>query len=233
MAIKTHLYTNRRLLLLDIHLYWELLAFALKKLFTFAKYLISKLISDIKRKRNDLERINSITSINDLKSNKQQLEDIYSSSISILDEEPLPFTNVLDNYEPVHNDYTKGIEISQCTFSGSHHFSIWEFSGYEPYHIFYDHYVGGDENGINIVLYNLNQSVHECFRECVYWLEYLRARILVKLKSEAILIENNSSASGSTIGSSSTASNSSSPVPSHLHSTPNSISNEVDSTRLG
>lgn len=84
--------------------------------------------------------------------------------------------NILDKYDVANVNYTKGIEITQSTFNGSHHFSIWEFSGYEPYKIFYDHFIG-DANCIHMVIYNLNQSQQACFEECVQWLEYLRARI--------------------------------------------------------
>ena len=87
-------------------------------------------------------------------------------------------SNVLDNYELVHQNYTKGIEISQCTLGGAHHFSVWEFSGYEPYQIFYDHFMA-DQNCIHMIVYNLNQSLNECFDECVHWVEFLRARIVL------------------------------------------------------
>ena len=87
-------------------------------------------------------------------------------------------TNILDNYDLVHQNYTRGIDISQCTLGGAHHFSVWEFSGYEPYQIFYDHFIG-DQNCIHMIVYNLNQSLKECFDECVYWVEFLRARIRI------------------------------------------------------
>ena len=115
--------------------------------------------------------------------------------------------NVLDNYDVTNKNYTKGIEISQCSLSGSNQFSIWEFSGYEPYKIFYDHFIG-DQNCIHIIVYNLNQTQQKCFKECVYWLEFLRARIVVKPKSQIILIDNVNN-SNTTM-----SSNSSSPTPS-------------------
>jgi hypothetical protein len=88
-------------------------------------------------------------------------------------------SNILDNYEIVNTNYTKGIEITQCTFSGSHHFSIWEFSGYEPYQLFYDHFLSDCDStkSIHLIVYDLNQSLIECYDECIYWLEYLRARL--------------------------------------------------------
>ena len=147
------------------------------------------------RKRNDLQRINSITSINDVKPlSKTQQEEILTHAILEYQEEQQ--ANILDNYEVVNENYTKGIEINQCTFAGSHHFSIWEFSGYEPYNIFYDYYIGG-QNCINIVLYNLNQTTNECFKECVYWLEFLRARVNIKHKPESLAIDTPSGSSSS------------------------------------
>ena len=84
--------------------------------------------------------------------------------------------NVLDNYDLKNTNYTKGIQINQCALNGTQNFSIWEFSGYEPYKIFFDHFIG-DQNCIHIIVYNLNQSQKNCFNECVSWLEYLRSRI--------------------------------------------------------
>lgn len=85
--------------------------------------------------------------------------------------------NVLDNYELKNTNYTKGIEITQCTFNGTNHFSIWDFSGYEPYHLFYSQFLHDSNASIHLIVYNLNQSHQECFNECVYWLEFLRSRI--------------------------------------------------------
>ena len=83
-------------------------------------------------------------------------------------------TNILDNYELVNLEYTKGIQITQCTLSGSH-FSIWEFSGYEPYKNFYDPLINTCH--VFVILYKIDQSEDECFTECIRWLEYLRSRV--------------------------------------------------------
>ena len=89
------------------------------------------------------------------------------------------------NFNVTNSEYTKGIDISQCTLSGSNHFSIWEFSGYEPYKIFYDSFLG-DVNCIHLVLYNLKDSLFECFNQCVQWLEFLRARIFLKTEQHLL-----------------------------------------------
>lgn len=123
-----------------------------------------------------------------------------STSIEIPEEQSGPHRvgpNVLDNYEPAHTNYTRGIEITQSTFHGTHHFSIWEFSGYEPYKIVYDQFVGCDDAlaCIHLVAYSLTQSQTECLRECAMWLEYLRARISTSSASPAVEREPNHVAS--------------------------------------
>ena len=102
----------------------------------------------------------------DLDKSEKDLNSLYSHA------------NVLDNYDLNNKNYTKGIQINQCSLNGTQNFSIWEFSGYEPYKIFFDHFIG-DQNCIHIIVYNLNQSQENCFNECVSWLEYLRSRISV------------------------------------------------------
>jgi death-associated protein kinase len=87
-----------------------------------------------------------------------------------------PASNILDNYDLTHNAFTRGIRIDRCTFNGSHNFSIWEFSGYEPYKLLYDHFIG-DQNCIHLLVYDLSQSLDDCFAECLDHLEFLRSRI--------------------------------------------------------
>lgn len=88
-------------------------------------------------------------------------------------------TNILDKYDIINKNYTKGIKVNQCTFSGTNHFSIWEYSGYEPYKIIYDHFIG-DQNCIHVIVYDLSKSKIECFRQCIYWLEFLKSRLTKK-----------------------------------------------------
>lgn len=136
-----------------------------------------------------------------------------------------PVTSVLDNYDLVNENYTKGIDISQCTFSSSHHFSIWEFSGYEPYKIFYDNFIG-DSNCIHLIVYNLNQTQNECFKQCVYWLEYLRSRISVNKPASHVVYNESVNTSLST-NMSSISSNSSSPVPSQTNTLSSSQNHKI------
>lgn len=110
----------------------------------------------------------SVVEINDDEDGEEIQEELIQSG-----------TNILDDYEPTNTNYTRGIEITQATFHGTHHFSIWEFSGYQPYRIVYDRFVGADDSHacIHLVAYNLTRPHAECLRECATWLEYLRARI--------------------------------------------------------
>ena len=83
------------------------------------------------------------------------------------------------NYDLLHEGYTKGIDITNAQLTGGNHYSIWEFSGYKPYQIFYDHFIG-DHKCIHVIVYNLENSESECIDEIKYWLEFLRARISPK-----------------------------------------------------
>ena len=62
-------------------------------------------------------------------------------------------------------------------FSGSGQFSVWDFSGYEPYFVFYDHFLG-DTNCIHVIVFSLLDSPDEQAAQVVFWLNFLRARIL-------------------------------------------------------
>jgi death-associated protein kinase len=97
------------------------------------------------------------------------------SSNSSMDESIMS-RSVLDNFDVSNDHYTKGIDISNVTFINTSHFSIWEFSGYEPYQIFYDHFIG-DHNCIHFMMYSLENSEYESLNELVYWLEFLKARL--------------------------------------------------------
>ncbi|KER29234.1 hypothetical protein T265_04082 [Opisthorchis viverrini] len=55
-------------------------------------------------------------------------------------------------------------------------FSIWDFSGYEPYYFVYDHFIG-DVNCIHMVLFNLMDSVAWRRANVLFWLDFLCARI--------------------------------------------------------
>lgn len=43
---------------------------------------------------------------------------------------------------PPNHNYTLGIDVQTLNFPGSGEFSVWEFGGYEAFHVFFDHMVG-------------------------------------------------------------------------------------------
>jgi hypothetical protein len=124
--------------------------------------------------------------------NKQPITRMSSLDLSLNSDDIfnsiVPDTNILDNYDLTNANYTKGIQISQCTFNGSNNFSIWEFSGYEPYKVFYDNFIG-DLNSIHVIVYDLNKKIDNCFEECVYWLEYLRSRLVKVHQNQSFTVK--------------------------------------------
>ncbi|GFR67449.1 death-associated protein kinase 1 [Elysia marginata] len=84
------------------------------------------------------------------------------------------------NYSVGNPAYTKGIEVQAVNISGAGDFSVWEFSGYEPYYMLYDHFLG-DTSCVHCVLFNLEDSLDEQMAEVVFWLNFLKARIHPKM----------------------------------------------------
>ncbi|XP_041373234.1 death-associated protein kinase 1-like isoform X2 [Gigantopelta aegis] len=72
--------------------------------------------------------------------------------------------------------YTKGVEIQQVYLSGVGDLSIWDFSGYEPYYMVYDHFLG-DTNCIHMVVFSLQDSYDEQMAQVIFWLNFLKARV--------------------------------------------------------
>lgn len=64
--------------------------------------------------------------------------------------------------------------------SGVGDLSIWDFSGYEPYYMLYDHFMG-DTNCINIVMFNLCDDVAEQVAQVIFWLGFIKGRISPQL----------------------------------------------------
>ena len=54
--------------------------------------------------------------------------------------------------------------------------STWEFSGYEPYYMMYDHFIG-DMNCIHVVVFNLEDSQDVQLSQVLFWLNFIKARI--------------------------------------------------------
>lgn len=85
--------------------------------------------------------------------------------------------NQLSFHYDIHNShYTKGIDIQAANISGAGDLSFWEFSGYEPYYLVYDHFIG-DTNCIHAVLFNLMDTQEARKVQTEFWLNFIRARI--------------------------------------------------------
>jgi len=73
------------------------------------------------------------------------------------------------------SDYLLIIELC-CYFTGAGDLSLWEFSGYQPYNVIYDEFIG-DINCIHIVVISLADSRHVQLTQLVYWLNFILARV--------------------------------------------------------
>jgi len=60
--------------------------------------------------------------------------------------------------------------------SGVGDVSVWEFSGYQPYYIAYDQFVG-DINCIHVVVVNLSESRDVLLAQLLHWLHFIAARV--------------------------------------------------------
>jgi len=78
--------------------------------------------------------------------------------------------------DAVHEQYTKGISVHQCSLGTVGEMSIWEFSGNSNYYVLYDHFIG-NVNCEHVVLFNLADSRVEQERQLDFWLTFLRSKI--------------------------------------------------------
>jgi len=69
-----------------------------------------------------------------------------------------------------------GLSESVHCCSGVGEVSLWEFSGYEPYHVTYDLFIG-DANCISIVVVSLRDSADVQLSQIVFWLNFIKARL--------------------------------------------------------
>ena len=60
---------------------------------------------------------------------------------------------------------------------GGGDFSIWEYSGYEPYYMLYDHFIG-DINCIHTIVFNINDSPEVQKAQVFFWLNFIKGRLL-------------------------------------------------------
>ena len=53
---------------------------------------------------------------------------------------------------------------------------MWDFGGYEPYFMTFDHFIG-DPNCIHLVAFSLTEPESIQLAQVTFWLDYLKSRI--------------------------------------------------------
>ncbi|CAD5206687.1 unnamed protein product [Bursaphelenchus okinawaensis] len=77
---------------------------------------------------------------------------------------------------PTHPNYTRGIDVFNVNFPNCGEYSVWEFGGYESYHIIYDHFVGNTDC-IHVVVINGSDPTEVQYKEVLYWMNFLKGRV--------------------------------------------------------
>ena len=105
---------------------------------------------------------------------------------------------------PTHSGYTRGIDVQTISIGNGDEFSVWEFGGYEPYHIAYDHFVGNTDC-IHIITIRADEPTEIQYRQALYWMNFLKGRVtpsepighrgIVSRRSKVIIVATNASAS--------------------------------------
>lgn len=80
------------------------------------------------------------------------------------------------NFETNLETYSRGIDVQQVNVSGIGDISIWEFSGHEPYYIFYDNFIG-NTNCLHLIFFRLNDVYEIQIQQVYFWLSFLQSRI--------------------------------------------------------
>ena len=60
--------------------------------------------------------------------------------------------------------------------AGAGDLSIWEFSGYEPYLMLYDHFIG-DPNCVHVIAFSLEDALEMQQAQVLFWLHFIKARM--------------------------------------------------------
>ncbi|XP_076465114.1 death-associated protein kinase 1-like [Babylonia areolata] len=80
------------------------------------------------------------------------------------------------SYSVANPTFTKGVEIQQINIAGAGEFSVWDFAGYEPYYVLYDHLLG-DTHCLHVLVFSLLLPPEEQLAQVVFWLNFLKARV--------------------------------------------------------
>uniref|UniRef100_F1KRA1 Death-associated protein kinase dapk-1 n=1 Tax=Ascaris suum TaxID=6253 RepID=F1KRA1_ASCSU len=78
--------------------------------------------------------------------------------------------------DPPHAQYTRGIDVQNVTLQGCGEFSVWEFGGYEPYQMAYDHFVGNTDC-VHVVVYRSTDPTEVQYKQVLYWMNFLKGRV--------------------------------------------------------
>uniref|UniRef100_A0A914VG62 Death domain-containing protein n=1 Tax=Plectus sambesii TaxID=2011161 RepID=A0A914VG62_9BILA len=87
--------------------------------------------------------------------------------------------------KPAHANYTRGIEVQSLNIPGAGEFSVWEFGGYDPYHMAYDHFVGNTDC-VHVVMFRATDPTEVQYKQVLYWINFLKGR-----QRESITVKNN------------------------------------------
>jgi len=74
------------------------------------------------------------------------------------------------------SDYTRGINIQNCTLTDTGDVSLWEYSSYEPYLSVYGRFIG-NTNTIYLVIVSMKDSATVRRQQLHFWLSYIRSRV--------------------------------------------------------
>ncbi|KAI6241190.1 Non-specific serine/threonine protein kinase [Aphelenchoides fujianensis] len=77
---------------------------------------------------------------------------------------------------PAHSNYTHGIDVQNCSFPGAGEFSVWEFGGFESFHVVYDHFVGNTDC-VHLVVVRASDSTEVQYKQVIYWMNFLKGRV--------------------------------------------------------
>ncbi|XP_076331369.1 death-associated protein kinase 1-like isoform X2 [Tachypleus tridentatus] len=72
--------------------------------------------------------------------------------------------------------YTKGVEPQQLHVPGVGDLSIWDFSGYKPYYIVYNHFIG-NTNCLHAVVFRIIDPPEVRYEHVLFWLQFFQACI--------------------------------------------------------
>uniref|UniRef100_A0A1I8BJ82 Non-specific serine/threonine protein kinase n=1 Tax=Meloidogyne hapla TaxID=6305 RepID=A0A1I8BJ82_MELHA len=84
--------------------------------------------------------------------------------------------NIISGSKECKNGGQQGIDIQNMSFSECGEFSVWNFSGHEPSHICYDHFVGNTDC-VHLVVTRCSDDPQDEYKELLYWLNFLKGRV--------------------------------------------------------